>query len=90
MKESTRKSARRRKHLYTTGELNRFIDAVCHPLAKIDPSFLLLDGLLHGVVERNPPESVMKFIHHNLPTLLEEYSHRAKMARERSRQSDFS
>jgi hypothetical protein len=29
--------------------------------------------LLHGIVERNPNESIRKFIQHNLPKMLEEY-----------------
>jgi hypothetical protein len=37
--------------------------------AKLDPAFLLLDGLLHGIIEQNPPESILKFIHYNLPKL---------------------
>jgi len=65
-----RKRNRNLSRSYTTGELNRTIDALLHPLAKEDPAFLVVDGVLHGIVERNPSESVLKFIHHNLPKLL--------------------
>ena len=55
---------------YTTGELNRTVDALFHPLGKLDTAFLLLDGIIHGIIERNPPKSIAKFIHHNLPKLV--------------------
>jgi len=55
---------------YTTGELNRTVDALLHPLAEVDPAFLVVDGILHGIIEQNPPETVLKFIHHSLPKLL--------------------
>jgi hypothetical protein len=56
--------------MYTVGELNRLIDALVHPLAKHHPEFLIVDGIIHGVIEKNPPESAVKFIQHNLPKLL--------------------
>jgi hypothetical protein len=68
-----RKSAtQHRNSFYTDGELNAIIDAFLHPLAKRDPRFLLLDGVLHGFVERNPSESVLKFIKYNSFRLLEQ------------------
>jgi hypothetical protein len=51
-----------RNSLYTDGELNAIIDAFMHPLAKRDPRLLVLDGILHGIVEQNPSKSVRKFI----------------------------
>lgn len=64
-----KRTARTLHRPYTTGELNKTVDDLLHPLAKLDPAFLLLDGLLHGIIEQNPPESILKFIHHNLPKL---------------------
>ena len=61
-----RKTARTLHRPYTTGELNKTVDDLCHPLAEIDPTFLIIDGLLHGIIEQNPPESILKFIHYNL------------------------
>jgi hypothetical protein len=56
------------------------VDALLHPLAKVDPWFLVLDGVLHGLIERNPSETVVKFIQHNLPTLISELSTKRKSA----------
>jgi hypothetical protein len=39
---------------YSRGEVNRIIDAFIHPLARHEIAFLLLDGVLHAAVERNP------------------------------------
>ena len=64
-----KRTARTLHRPYTTGELNKTVDDLLHPLAKLDPGFLLLDGLLHAIVEQNPPESILKFIHYNLPKL---------------------
>jgi hypothetical protein len=33
---------------------------------------MLVDAVLHGLVERNPPESVKKFLRYNLPTIVKE------------------
>ena len=64
-----RKTARIIHRPYTTGELNKTVDDLLHPLAKLDPVFLIVDGLLHGIIEQNPPESILKFIHYNLPKM---------------------
>jgi hypothetical protein len=60
----------RKRKTYSDGELNRLIDAVLHPISKQHPEILILDGLLHGIVERNPAESIQKFIYYNNPKLL--------------------
>ena len=65
-------SKRKRKSAYTKGELNRLIDGVCHPLCANDKRFLLVDGFLHAFVERNPPETVRKFVRYNLPMIMKE------------------
>jgi hypothetical protein len=64
----------RRKKIFTKGELNRAVDAVFHPLCKVDKRFLLLDGFLHGLVERDPPETVRKFLRYNLAEIIKEVS----------------
>jgi hypothetical protein len=46
------------------------VDALLHPLAERSLGLLMLDGVLHVIIERNPPESAAKFIQYNLPTLL--------------------
>ncbi len=67
-------SKRKRRSAYTKGELNRLIDGVCHPLYTNDKRFLLLDSFLHALVERNPPETVRKFVRYNLPVIMKELS----------------
>lgn len=69
---SKSKGKRRAAKPYTKGELNKFIDSVCHPLCKSQKGFILVDGLLHALVEQNPPESVKKFIKYNLPRITEQ------------------
>ena len=68
----------KRKRLYTTGELNRLIDDLLHPLAKLNPEILILDGILHSLLEQNPTESVQKFIQYNVPKLLAEFRKRKR------------
>lgn len=63
---------KRRPKSYTKGELNRAIDDLIHPLFKIDGGFVLVDGVLHGLIEQNPPQSVRKFIKYNLPAIMKE------------------
>ena len=52
------------------GELNRFIDDQIHPYFKEYPAMILLDGLLHAIIEQNLNESLWKFIKYNAPKLL--------------------
>ena len=59
-----------RKSPYSKAELNKLIDAVIHPLAREDPSLLILDGFLHALVEQNPPLTVRKFLKYNLLRLI--------------------
>ena len=63
---------------YTKGELNKTVDALLHPLVKVDPWFLVFDGVIHGLVERNPPETVAKFVQYNLPKLIAELLRKRK------------
>lgn len=75
------KKTRRRKStskLYTQGELNKLIDSLCHPLAEADKGFILVDGILHGLVEQNPPLTIRKFIKYNLPKLIEQLGKEAE------------
>jgi hypothetical protein len=58
--------------------LNRLIDAFIHPLTKPYPELLILDGIIHGIVEKNPPESTVKFIQYNLPKLISKHARSRK------------
>jgi hypothetical protein len=55
---------------YSQGELNYIIDCLIHPFFKESEGFRLLDGLLHGLVERNPTMSLEKFVRYNLSPLM--------------------
>lgn len=77
----TRRKSTRPRQLYTPGELNRLCDAVLHPLAKYNPSMIVLDSFIHGVIERNTRESVMKFVQYNLPKVVEAYQKSSRRAR---------
>ena len=67
-----RRKKRKTKTSYSPGELNRLIDAVVHPLSQTDKRFFLLDGFLHGLVERDPPQTVRKFVRYNLVEILKQ------------------
>lgn len=73
-----RKRKKKTRTPYTKGELNRLIDSLCHPLSKRDKGFILVDGLLHAMVEQNPPVTVQKFMKYSLPRLLEELSRKSR------------
>ena len=51
------------------GQINKIIDALLHPYFK-DKRVVLLDGVVHAIVERNLPKSVEKFVRYNLKELL--------------------
>ena len=63
---------------YSKGQLNKLIDTLCHPLFETNEGFILLDGLLHGLVEQNLPISVRKFIKYNLPRLIRQIEKNSK------------
>lgn len=71
-------SKKRKRKPYTKGEINKFIDSLIHPLAKTDKRFILVDGLLHGLVEQDPPQSVRKFVKYNLPELIRQLEKSSK------------
>ena len=63
-------SDRNRRRSYTRSELNRLIDSIWHPPAKLNPELFIIDWILHAIVEQNLSESTVKFIQYNLPRLL--------------------
>jgi hypothetical protein len=67
---------------YSKSEINKIIDSILHPWIEAYPFLLAVDGLLHGLVEGKPEESIRKFIRYNLPTLIEELD---KWVKSRSR-----
>jgi len=53
--------------------LNKIVDSLLHPYFNDYPAMIIVDGLLHAIVEQNPNESLTKFIKYNLPRLLKSY-----------------
>lgn len=78
MKHDSRPKKRRAHKPYTKGELNKLIDNLCHPLFETNEGFILVDGLLHGLVEQNPPITIRKFIKYNLPKLIKQIEKKTK------------
>jgi len=72
------KTGKKPVRAYTKGELNKIIDSLCHPLFQTNEGFILVDGILHAMVEQNPPVTIQKFIKYNLPKILEESARKAK------------
>jgi hypothetical protein len=69
-----KKPNRKRRKPYSAGELNRLVDSFIHPFYREHEGLRLLDGLLHGLIEQNPPASLKKFIHYNLPEIVKKIS----------------
>jgi hypothetical protein len=61
------------KRHYSNGELNRLVDDTLDPLFTRNPEFMVVDTLLHGIVEQNPLESVIKFIRYTLPKIVKRF-----------------
>ena len=61
------------KDLITSkAEVNKLIDTLLHPLFNRNPTFIMLDSILHGLAEQNPLETLLKFMHYNLPKIIKE------------------
>jgi len=65
--------------------LNRLIDDVFHRHFSENVGFVIVDGLLHAVVERNPEESVRKFVKYNVPVLVREMARKKRVKGKRRR-----
>ena len=49
---------------------NRIIDNMLHPLFRKDKVFVIIDGILHFMVEQNPSVSTKKFLRYSLKYLI--------------------
>jgi hypothetical protein len=67
---ASRKKTETHAH-YSKGELNRLIDNALHPLFDNNPEFMIVDAILHGLVEQNPSETTLKFIRYSLPKIIQ-------------------
>jgi len=72
------KAKKKTEKIYGRGELNKLIDSLCHPLFKTNEGFVLVDGLLHAMVEQDPPRTVKKFIKYNIPKIMQKISEKPK------------
>jgi hypothetical protein len=63
---------------YTKGELNKLIDSLCHPLCEMNDGFILVDGVLNAMVEKDPPVTVKKFTKYNLPKILKQICEKSR------------
>ena len=69
----TRKRTRKKKsQTYSSGDLNRVVDALVHPLYRVNKGFLLLDVLVHAGIEQDPKLSLRKFVKYNSERIVEE------------------
>ena len=76
----TGRSRRKRRGIKVTkGDLNRLIDDIFHRHFSENVGFIIVDGLLHAVVERNPEESVRKFVRYNVPALIKEMARKKRV-----------
>ena len=62
----------------TTGDLNKLIDDLIHPYTKKYPALILVDGLLHAIVEQDPSTSMKKFLRYGVPKLLKHLQEKPK------------
>lgn len=66
-------SGRRRevsRRTYTEGDVNKLIDSCLHPFARQKAQILILDGLIHALVEQDPLRSASKFLAYSMPRLV--------------------
>ena len=76
----TGRSRRKRRGIKVTkGDLNRLIDDIFHRHFSENVGFILVDGLLHAIVERNPEESARKFVRYNVPALIRETARKKRV-----------
>ena len=54
------------------GPVNKTIDHLLHPHFHKYPFLIIIDGLLHGLNEMDPAQSLQKFLRYNAPKLIAE------------------
>jgi len=52
------------------GKVNKVIDELIHPYFQKYPATIIIDGLLHAIIEQNSNQSLKKFIKYNSYQLL--------------------
>jgi len=69
---------KKKRSIYSKGEINCLIDSILHPLFDLNPAFNMVDTIFHGFVEENPPETALKFLRYNLPRIIAELTRGTK------------
>jgi hypothetical protein len=64
------------KKQYSKGDINRLIDTLLHPLFNRSPELMIIDSVLHGLVEQNLTETAQKFMRYNLPKIIKKFTRR--------------
>ena len=62
----------------TTSKLNKLVDDLLHPHFTDYPTLIIMDSLLHAMIEQDPKTSMHKSIKYNLPKLLESLTKKQK------------
>jgi hypothetical protein len=57
-------------HHYSKGELNRIVDSLLHPFFGSKAAPIVVDLVLHALVEKDPEETTTKFIRYSLPKII--------------------
>jgi hypothetical protein len=70
MPSKTGKHKKRRKKPYTKGQVKYIVDDVVHPWFAEHLGFVLVDEVLHAVVEQNSGVVARKFLRYNLPEII--------------------
>jgi len=55
---------------YSKGELNRIVDSLLHPFFGSKAAPIIIDLVLHALVEKAPEETAAKFIRYSLPKII--------------------
>jgi hypothetical protein len=66
----TKKKRKKSRKPFTKGELNYVVDAVVHPLYRLNKGFRVLDVTLHGLIEKDLVKTTEKFVQFNLPAII--------------------
>ena len=65
-----KKKKQKKRGLYTEGQINKIIDTVLHPCYESSEWFRVIDGLIHGLNEKDAMVSARKFAKYNLAAIL--------------------
>jgi hypothetical protein len=78
--------SRRSRATYTKGDVNKLVDNLLHPFMRGEAKvpIMLLDTVIHALVEENPKESFLKFMKYTAPKLVDEITKQERSHRRNS------